>query len=1782
MGEYSINCDVTIPGTASFHPEWYLSDGFNIFNLGIRKPTGKKTTDSLSTVYSLVFKHERENLKRYTYMDFIELGSGNQQPNSSIVPIRATLTEFVHRLNINLSFYMGSRWKVYLPTGYIESGNVVIYNFDNASLWDVLVKTYELYKVRWDIVSTSAQLEIHIANKQKEIEYVFEYGAEKGLISIERANPLDRIITRLRGKGSETNMPQRYFKTASSHYPGDPDANNSLQAMHFKNIMPKCYRDYVRGYNAGTGTGSWAFDKGVADKINNRPISPVDYALSNMEGLWGVSYGTLAPNEEIYPTIQEATRGNIGRVDEIIAIEEVLVDSPSEGGTAGGTSRPKKILLTDLKYKGVSENGTIYTKTEKTEDIIIDNAVNKIISEFSMGAVSTYGDTTPYIVPIEGSNVVSVSLIIKLIDSATGKDYTSWTYSNKASAKLNWENVPVGKYYIQINLSWSADKVIWIEPGPPFPPNSGQGQLVHIPTELRLEICPSSYIIYGSEANKVGYQPKFSVWIKDPWGVPKTPSETDDQYTLRVWRDLATSSDDGEITMMFSDGLLAGEDYEFMVLGKRNDQDEIVAVNIYRDETKIYNGQKSFWRIELAKSEAELKASNKYLPNTIINAKPGDHFFFIHIQMPYQPYVYDAENRVQAWLDEELAKKDEEFPTFNIIPSRIFCASFNEAGSISAGSRIRIRNTELIGSSYTTLNIQSVTKNYIKDRINPDWGITATDEIIVSGNPISLLKGTIDKLSSNVYSNREAVAQAIKALQSSFLRKDGVADTTYSPTIFKESVVIGDDGIRDDGFELGDLTGKGAAIYTDGNGNRVLETDIVVARKKIRFNEVEINQVTYSGGKQVFSAAGMIVSGVDTVAGGKRLYFDTKSSSIVNKFKLGDGAFCQRFIESGVKYYWARVIGIGSNFIDISTTDKDGEVNPTPGDNVAQLGNKTDKSRQAAFIIDVVRDGGGLVQWYDDITDFTLNLKDSVSIGRIGGKTWLKLFGNMYVGDRDKKNFIDFDGTNITFKGNVSILGGDARKELDNVDSKTKEALLAIRTEEESRIAAIVEVNKGMDELQNQIDGVVENWAYTYEPTLTNYPANEWVTLQLKLAHINDTFTSISQFPAPDAGKAWRWVESPTGTFLWTPIADSDAVKALLDAAKAMAMADGKSSTFIVQPKKYKIGDTWILDADTIVNSISYKKGDMLTSSADSETYIQAHWSKQIRYTDDTLAIQAKASADAAQSSADTASTLVGDLNRYVDGAFQDGMIDSAEAKAIEKYINAINETKLSVDATYTTLYSNVLLSGIPKDNLANAKATFNTTTTNLLSSINNAILDGLTTDAEKADVDAKYNLFNTAYASLSTRITEANTAIEQVLKGFSDAAQSSADSLKYLSDAMVKGSFGIYGGVALGQVVGVTDVGQAGDITKVQSFMSGIVANRVYFGADQQNAYNKCVTFADQTDPAILPLDDRPSFCVYRNKVDGKIRVYIKEIDIALLNTASVVHTHENQLLRPLTFAIPKNAPAGLVTGEFGLFGNPGKNVDLSILSKIRYDSTTDALVFDCGIASLKFLSARGTDPTAGSGGGGLDIGAMWIELDGNATNKIIGLSRLPIIPYSKISGTPNIPAWALQTNKPNYTWNELGSKPTEFTPSAHSHTIANITSLQSALDGKQAAGSYALSSSLNDYLPISGGTLTGALNINGNRVLHSGNYNNYAYRKIGGFYNSTGPEKPNYFATPGLYLQMLGSSQTGMPARYVDALIINSYISDVPWCNALMFPKDGTARCFIVAQNPNNTDWG
>lgn len=204
------------------------------------------------------------------------------------------------------------------------------------------------------------------------------------------------------------------------------------------------------------------------------------------------------------------------------------------------------------------------------------------------------------------------------------------------------------------------------------------------------------------------------------------------------------------------------------------------------------------------------------------------------------------------------------------------------------------------------------------------------------------------------------------------------------------------------------------------------------------------------------------------------------------------------------------------------------------------------------------------------------------------------------------------------------------------------------------------------------------------------------------------------------------------------------------------------------------------LDLDWINLNINFKleKGNKPTD-----------WTPAPEDVDASIAT-AQSTATNAQNSVNATNIAVSNLNNYIDGAFSDGIIDIAEAQAIEKYINLINTEKANFDSIFTTLYANALLSGSPKSNLNTAKTSFNTAVTALINSINNAIADGKTTPAEKTDVDAKFLLYRNSIGTLQQRIEEANIAIQTVINAnATNAGQVAATALLQAQNAQATAS---------------------------------------------------------------------------------------------------------------------------------------------------------------------------------------------------------------------------------------------------------------------------------------------------------------------------------------------------------------------------------------------------------
>lgn len=1152
MGESTITASVKFDQVMQFHPDWYVLVDGEKYKLGVTEPSGKRSTTQINVEYSLTFHSSREDLKRYTFMDFVEYGSGNPQPSQHTFSLQAcTLGQLVNRFNINLQYYLGSLWIMELSKD-ADPSVVADLSFDKASLWDVLTELYKDYGVRWTIRSNEGYMTILVGEDATELQTIFEYGKGNGLISVERTNPTERIVTRLRGKGSEKNLPANYFHAATSAFPiADPDTNSILQGIFYNRLYPKCYRDYVRGYNSGEKNveETWAYHQGVADKIAGKPMNIVDFAKSDKEALWGISYGAVEDNDEIYPTLQGATRNGV-ELDKVLAVSPIYVDAPDDGaaerqftqvngekGSFQGRDMSIRVNGRDGGISSVVGISNAKSATADSETFTLETDINTVRAKFlvtptkfadhyanAVGITDPESPTLTTVVEMVANNWNFVESL-QLIDATTGAVVRTWSGNNQDFFDVVADDIPAGTYKFRSYIQWykttgtTTDKLLYT---------------------IDWQLYGCEYASYQNASSKKTFSETFDIWIGNVWNTSKQASESDEDYACRVWAPLVSKE---EMTVMFSDGLLAGEDYEFPIVGLVTDSDnlaEIIKKAIHYD-TSVTG---SHWRLTLQKSDAEFEASGKYLPNSVINVLPGNHFFFINIQMPYDPYIYDAERRQQEYLEDQLSLLDVEQPTFAVVPSSVFMASLNEVDSVVPGNKIRLRDASLIGSSYTTAYIQSITKRYTENKINPDWSLVVSDQILVNGNPITLIEGKVDALSKQMYSSKQAIKDAIEAYAQFYLRKDGLPDTSFSATDFRAPVTFRD-RITDYNFRQGDFGGYGFGVYTDPDGNRVVEADVLVGRTALRVNELIVNQAEYVGGQKIYSAAAMTVSKVESTATIWRCYFDNKQGAVRNMFLAGDLAFCQRFSgteEGGYTTYWAKVTAIGSDYIELSKTDlmSAGSGSPAVGDNIIQLGNASDQDRQSAIILSSYGTNSPSIRLYHGITDYTLANKD--------------IFG------------VEYDSTNhIPYFYNYGSMRLGAKKGEDGgyitYDHKSKELKI-------NAIVNFLPQSTGLEQMESYqklvkiAQGNIETWFYdgvspiqSGAPTMSNYPVNTWEAADYE-NHIGDIYYS-------NTGKGYRFKRSGS-TWEWEIISDAEMAQLMAEVQNLQylktALSDGTTT----------------------------------------------------------------------------------------------------------------------------------------------------------------------------------------------------------------------------------------------------------------------------------------------------------------------------------------------------------------------------------------------------------------------------------------------------------------------------------------------------------------------------------------------------------------------------------------------------------------------------------------------
>jgi hypothetical protein len=132
--------------------------------------------------------------------------------------------------------------------------------------------------------------------------------------------------------------------------------------------------------------------------------------------------------------------------------------------------------------------------------------------------------------------------------------------------------------------------------------------------------------------------------------------------------------------------------------------------------------------------------------------------------------------------------------------------------------------------------------------------------------------------------------------------------------------------------------------------------------------------------------------------------------------------------------------------------------------------------------------------------------------------------------------------------------------------------------------------------------------------------------------------------------------------------------------------------------------------------------------------------------------------------------TALGELNTYVDGAFKDGIISEAEAKAIKSYLMTLESKKIELDREYSDLYGNVYINAESIGIMESAKDLYDQAYIQLVNAIVDSIADGVSDITETTLVKQAFTNYKNA---LSLLVSALQTAIHQIAQAKVDESDS-------------------------------------------------------------------------------------------------------------------------------------------------------------------------------------------------------------------------------------------------------------------------------------------------------------------------------------------------------------------------------------------------------------------------
>lgn len=388
---------------------------------------------------------------------------------------------------------------------------------------------------------------------------------------------------------------------------------------------------------------------------------------------------------------------------------------------------------------------------------------------------------------------------------------------------------------------------------------------------------------------------------------------------------------------------------------------------------------------------------NMAFPNSNYPIAAGDRFVILGISMP-EAYVKAAAERLLIAAQNFLAQNDETKYTYIPKIDENFMARNPELHqTLKEGDILNFSDTDLNIDASVIIQTLRINEG---DKIIPTYEVTLSNDQIVG--TLTRIQNSIAALASNNTGiTLEQVKSLVQSVGSAYFLSKRFDDTANGHMNFMQNVsivkdllvkrnIISEGTVTADQFGNSTFTsgqfGSGFKMWKAANGQSYAELDNLLVRREMIVNVLTIAEIRSVGGQILVSVANMSASAV--LDGGTywKVSFDNADGTIPNYFAVDDQVICRRWTGTNIVYYWAKVTSIGTDYINISKTDKDGSGIPSIGDEIIQFGNRTNTARQSAIIISAYGSDAPSIKQYSGINSYDLTGKEVTIISPLGNK----------------------------------------------------------------------------------------------------------------------------------------------------------------------------------------------------------------------------------------------------------------------------------------------------------------------------------------------------------------------------------------------------------------------------------------------------------------------------------------------------------------------------------------------------------------------------------------------------------------------------------------------------------------------------------------------------------------------------------------------------------------------------------------------------------------------------